>query len=75
MASIREKVIGQINRIEDEEFLEEVYKLLHGMQETREVLYLNDEQRLMVKEAREAYKRGGSLSSEDTFSDLVDDED
>ncbi|MBP9151515.1 MAG: hypothetical protein KBF73_04455 [Flavobacteriales bacterium] len=75
MASIKQKVLDRINQIEDEELLNHVYKLLYGMQETRKVLHLTDEQRSMVQEAQEAYKRGEFLTSEEMFSDLLNDED
>lgn len=75
MATIKQKVIDRINQIEDEELLKDVYNLLYGMQETRKVLRMNDEQRNMVEEGLEAYKRGEFLTSEEMFGDLIDDED
>ncbi len=75
MASIKQKVIDRINNIDDEELLKDVYRLLYGMQETRKVLQLNDEQRNMVREAKEAYRRGEFLTSEEMFRDLLEDED
>ena len=39
------------------------------------ILRLNDEQRNMVREAKEAYRRGEFLTSEEMFRDLLEDED
>jgi len=73
--SIKEKIIGQINNIQDEDLLRDVYNIMYGMQEIKQVMRLNDDQRSMINEAREAYKRGEWLSTEEMFKDLLDDED
>jgi bacterioferritin (cytochrome b1) len=74
MATIKQKVIDRINQIEDEELLKDVYNLLYGMQETRMVLRMNEEQRNMVEEGLADYERGDFYSTEDLFRELLDDE-
>lgn len=75
MASIKQKVLDRINQIDDDELLKDVYKLLYGMQETRKVLRMNDEQRNMVQEGLADYERGDFHSTEDLFRELLDGED
>jgi hypothetical protein len=75
MASIKQKVLDRINQIEDEELLQDVYKLLYGMQDNRKVLRMNDEQRNMVQEGLADYERGDFYSTEDLFRELLDGED
>ncbi|MCF8460412.1 MAG: hypothetical protein K9G46_06790 [Flavobacteriales bacterium] len=75
MASIKQKVLDRINQIEDEELLNHVYKLIYDMQETKKILHLNEEQLNMVQEGIADYKRGAYYSTEELFSELLDDED
>lgn len=74
MASIKQKVLDRINQIDDEELLQDVYKLLYGMQDNRKVLRMNDEQRNMVREGLADYERGDFCSTEDLFRELLDGE-
>ncbi|GEM_PF-2032830 len=74
MASIKQKVLDRINQIDDEELLQDVYKLLYGMQDNRKVLRMNDEQRNMVREGLADYERGDFYSTEDLFRELLDGE-
>lgn len=75
MASIKQKVIDRIKQIDDEELLKDVYNLIYGMQETRKVLSMNDEQRNMVQEGLADYEEGNFHSTEELFRELLDDED
>jgi len=74
MASIKQKVLDRINQIDDEELLQDVCKLLYGMQDNRKVLRMNDEQRNMVREGLADYERGDFYSTEDLFRELLDGE-
>lgn len=71
---LRNKVKEQIDSITDDRLLNDVYLLLHGMQETGRTLKLNPEQRSKVSEALGQYGKGQTHTTESVFSDLLDDE-
>jgi hypothetical protein len=71
MSSIKEKIIKEIQGINDEELLLEVHKLLNDIQDTRQIIHLNHEQIANVQEAREDYKAGRHKSTDELFDDLI----
>ena len=71
MSSIKEKIIKEIEGINDEELLLEVHTLLNDIQDTRQFLQLNREQISNVQEAREDYKAGRHKSTDELFDDLI----
>ena len=73
MATVKEKIIKGIQNIDNEELLLEVYTLLQNIQETKQVIALNAEQKRLIEEARIDYKSGRFYSTEETFKDLLDD--
>lgn len=73
MTSVKEKIIKGIQDIDNEELLQEVYILLQDIKETKQVIELNAEQKLLVEQARKDYKRGHFYSTEETFKDLLND--
>jgi hypothetical protein len=73
MSSIKEKILKKIEGIDDETLLLEVHTLLNNIQDTRQVLQLNPEQRSGVQEAREDYKAGRHKSTDELFDDLIND--
>ncbi|MGB4969972.1 MAG: hypothetical protein WBO31_10590 [Saprospiraceae bacterium] len=73
MSTVKEKIIKGIQNIDNEELLQEVYTLIQDIQETKQVITLNAEQKLLIEEARNDYKNGRYYSTEETFKDLLDD--
>jgi hypothetical protein len=73
MATLKEKIIKGIQNIDNEELLQEVYTLLQDIQETKQVITLNAEQKMLIEEARNDYKSGRFHTTEETFKDLLDD--
>ena len=50
MATVKEKIINGIQNIDNEELLQEVYTLLLDIQETKQVITLNAEQKMLIEE-------------------------
>ena len=73
MATVKEKIIKGIQNIDSEELLQEVYTLLLDIQETKQVIALNAEQKMLIEEARNDYKSGRFYTTEEAFKDLLDD--
>ncbi|MBC7913145.1 MAG: hypothetical protein H7Y07_03385 [Pyrinomonadaceae bacterium] len=71
MPSVKENIIKEIQGIDDENLLIEFQKLLHNMQDKKQVLYLNDEQSANIQEAREDYIAGRHQSTNNLFGDLI----
>jgi hypothetical protein len=70
--TIKHKLIAEINQIEDEALLREVYILLHKMDATNRTLKLNEEQLGLIEEARADYVQGRVHTTEDVFKGLLD---
>ena len=73
MITIKEKIIEQIQGMEDENLLAEVYILFQDIQNTEQVIELNPEQISRIEEARANYLNGKYYSTDELFSDLADD--
>ncbi len=73
MITVKEKIINGIQNINNEELLQEVYTLFQDIQETKNIIILNSEQKLEIEEARNDYKNNRFYSTEETFKDLLDD--
>ncbi|MBK7359766.1 MAG: hypothetical protein IPI45_03195 [Saprospiraceae bacterium] len=73
MSTIKEKIIKGIQGIDNEEILPEVYTLLQDILETKQVISLNAEQKMLIHEARNEYKTGRHYTTEQAFNDLLDD--
>ena len=68
---LKEKLIGQISKTEDETLLMEVYRLLETGGSMEENIYiLNDEQIAIVEESRAQFKRGEFLTDEEADKEL-----
>jgi len=59
---LKNKVIGKINQINDDEILTEVYKLLEDSFDDSEILQLSVNHRIAVKEAILQINNGESLN-------------
>ncbi|MBK9720539.1 MAG: hypothetical protein IPO78_02850 [Saprospiraceae bacterium] len=73
MPTSKEKLINGIQNIDNEELLHEVYTLLQDIQETKQSITLNAEQKIKLDEARNDYKNHRFYTTEQTFKDLLDD--
>jgi hypothetical protein len=62
---LKEKLIKQINNIEDESLLVEISELLDFEKDESDIYYFTDEQKRAIEEAQEGYKRGEFLSNEE----------
>jgi len=73
MPTVKEKIINGIQNIDNEELLQEVYTLLQDIQETKQVIILNEDQKLSIENARNDYKNGRYFTTEQAFKDLLND--
>ena len=71
MVTLKEKVKQEIDSINDEGLLMEVFKMVHGMRETHIPIVLNDAQRHIVREAMEQYGKGEFLTTDEVFKSLL----
>ena len=67
MSSVKEKIIRGIQNIDNEELLQEVYTLLQDIQETKQIISLNPEQKALIEEARIDYNKGRYYTTEQVF--------
>ena len=72
MPSIKEKIISGIQNIDNEELLQEVYVLLQDIQETKQIIQLNAEQKALIEEARNDYSKGRYFTTDQVFKELLD---
>jgi hypothetical protein len=72
MASVKEKIIQEIQNIEDEALLTEIYQLLQNVYNVQQVLKINAEQRACIEEARKDYYSGKFYSTDALFNGLID---
>ena len=73
MPTVKDKIIKGIQNIDNEELLQEVYTLLQDIQETKQIITLNSEQKLNIEEARNDYRNNRIFSTDQVFNDLLDD--
>ncbi|MBK9271629.1 MAG: hypothetical protein IPM48_08515 [Saprospiraceae bacterium] len=73
MISVKDKIIKGIQGIDNDELLQEVYTLFQDIKETKNIIILNPDQKLLIEEARDDYKNNRFYTTEETFMDLIDD--
>ncbi|MDQ3141570.1 MAG: hypothetical protein M3Q56_04910 [Bacteroidota bacterium] len=73
MPTVKEMIIKGIQNIDNEELLQEIYTLLQDIQETKQLIILNTEQKMKIEEARNDYKNGRFYTTEQVFKDLLED--
>lgn len=61
---LRKRLIDKIQKTDDQNLLEEAYRLLELGTENIETYKLNDDQRNAVNEARQQVKKGNTLTDE-----------
>ena len=60
---LRNKVIGKINQIDDEEVLSEIYRMLDDANHDEEVFQLSEDHKNAVDEAKSQIERGEFLTN------------
>ena len=60
-----------MSTIKDKSFLIKVHKLLHDIQDTRQILQLNEKQKINIQQAREEYNAGRHKSTDELFDGLL----
>ncbi|MDP2113660.1 MAG: hypothetical protein Q8K69_06350 [Bacteroidota bacterium] len=61
---LRNKVIGKINQIDDEEILNEIYRLLEDSIEDDDVFQLSENHIIAIEEAKKQIDQGESMTNE-----------
>lgn len=72
MITVKEKIIQEIQHIQDENLLAEIHQLLQNVYGTKHVLITNDQQKANIAEARIEYLNGNFHTTESLFKDLID---
>ena len=67
---LRNKVIGKINQINDDEILSEVYKILDNNFEDTEIYQLSDNHKIAIKTAIDQIQRGNFLTDEQANKEI-----
>ena len=67
---LRKKLIGKINQTENNEILEEMYRLLVNEETNNSTYALSDDQKNAVEEAHEQFKNGQFLKSEQADKEI-----
>ena len=70
VAELKKRLIGKINQTENNEILEEMYRLLVNEETDSSVYELSDEQLNAVEEAREQFKKGLFLRNEQADNEI-----
>jgi hypothetical protein len=67
---LKKRLIGKINQIEDNEILEEMYRLIANEESDISIYELSDEQLKAVQEGQLQYKSGQFLTEEQADKDI-----
>lgn len=67
---LKERLIGKIRETDNEDILEEVYRLMGLEQEIVEPFKLSNDQKAAVSEARQQIRDGEFLTDEDADNDI-----
>jgi len=70
VTELKKKLIGKINQTENNEILEEMYRLIVNEETDDDIYELSDEQNNVVQEAREQFKNGQFLKSEQADKEI-----
>jgi predicted transcriptional regulator len=69
-AELKKRLIDKIQKMDNENLLEEAFRLLQLESEDIEVYKLSDEQKSAVNEAHEQIKRGEFLTDDEANKDI-----
>ena len=67
---LEKKLIKQINSLEDELQLDEIYRLLGFVKDESDIYYFTKEQKRKIEEAQERYKIGEFLTAEEANKEV-----
>jgi hypothetical protein len=67
---LKEKLIKQINNIEDELLLVEISELLNFEEDESDIYYFTDEQKRAIEKAQRGYKRGEFLTEDEANNEV-----
>ena len=70
VTELRKRLIGKINQTENNEILEEMYRLIVNEETDDSIYALSDEQINAVEEAQEQFKNGQFLKSEQADKEI-----
>ena len=70
VTELKKRLIGKINQSENNEILEEMYRLIANEETDNSIYELSDEQRNVVEEAQQQFKNGQFLASEQADNDI-----
>lgn len=64
VTELKKRLIGKINQTENNELLEEMYRLISNEETANSIYKLSGEQNLAIEEAQKQYKEGQFLKGE-----------
>lgn len=67
---LRKKLIGKINRIKNDEILEEMYRLIENEETNLDVYILSDDQKNAIADAQQQIKNGDYLTEEQADKEI-----
>jgi hypothetical protein len=67
---LKNKVIGKINQLNDDDILNEVYKLLDDSFEDTEIILLSDNHKIAIEIARNQIDEGDYLTNEQANKEI-----
>ena len=67
---IRKELIGKINKIKNDEILEEIYRLIENKETNLDVYVLSDDQKNAVAEAQQQIKNVDYLTEEQADKEI-----
>lgn len=67
---LRNRLIGKINATENNELLEEMYRLITNEEIANSIYKLSDEQNLAIEEAQKQFENGQFLKSEKADNEI-----
>lgn len=67
---LKKRLIGKINQTENNEILEEMYRLIINEETESSIYKLSDEQKNAVEEAQEQFKNGQFLKGEQADKEI-----
>lgn len=67
---LRNKVIGNINQVDDEEILNEIYRLLEDSIEDDEIFLLSENHIKAIEEAKRQLEQGESMTNQQVNQEI-----
>jgi len=67
---LRNKVIGKINQIDDEEVLNEIYRMLDDANHDDEVFQLSEDHKKAIEEAKSQIEKGEFLTNKQANQEI-----